>query len=126
MANRKMVLGAIGVVAAVGLVAVGSTWLLWPKADNWTEEARACVTDKYAGYWESSGKYSFKLDYENACARKVTCAISVNISNANENVRDRAVLAFPARGIAPSARSYSVPVTSLVGMANASRNCRFA
>lgn len=125
MANRKLVLGAI-VVAAVGVMAGGSTWLLWPEADNWTEEAWACVTNKYVGYWESSGKYTFKLDYENACERKVTCAVSVNISNANENVRDRAILAFPARGQVPSAKTYSVPVTSLVGMANASRSCRFA
>ena len=125
MTRRKLVWGAI-VAAVVGMLSVGSMLLLWPRTENWSEEAWACVSDKYVGYWESSGKYTFKLDYENACDRKVKCAVSVHISNANETVKDRAVLLFPARNQAPSAKSYSVPVTSLVGMANAQRSCRFA
>ena len=114
------------VFGGIGVLVAGSALLLWPEPDHWTEEAWACVSDKYVGYWESSGAYSFKLDYENSCDRKVTCAVNTHISNARETVRDRGILAFAARGQAPSVRSYSVPVTSLVGMANAQRSCRFA
>jgi hypothetical protein len=124
MSKRKWFVIAT-VVGVFGVITAGSALLLSPQTDNWTEEAWACVNDKYVGYWESSGNYSFKLDYENSCDRKVSCAVNVNISNANEIVKDRSVLAFSARGQTPSARSFSVPVTSLVGMANAGRKCKF-
>ncbi|MDB5618029.1 hypothetical protein [Tardiphaga sp.] len=124
MPKRKFLTIATA-VGAVGLIAGGSVWLLWPEADNWTEEARACVTDKYVGYWESSGTYAFKLDYENNCDRKISCAVNVSINNARETVRDRGILVFAARGQTPAANSYSVSVTSLIGMAQAERSCRF-
>lgn len=124
MSKRRWMLVA-AVVAAVGALAGGSALLLWPEPDNWTEEAFACVSNKYAGYWESKGRYTFKLDYENSCDRKVTCAVNVSIQNARESIRDRGVLVFAARNDAPTPQSYSVPVQLLGGIANAQRTCRF-
>lgn len=124
MLRSRWMLIAIAVVAVGGLTG-GSALLLWPEPENWTEEARACISDKYVGYWESNGQYSFRLNYENSCARKVSCAVNVNIQNAKESIRQRGFVAFAARGQTPSENSYSVPVSSLVGMANTQRSCRF-
>ncbi|WP_371422902.1 hypothetical protein [Tardiphaga sp.] len=124
MLKRRFVVIAT-IVGAVGALTGGSALLFWPDADNWTEEAKACVANKYAGYWESSGKYSFKLDYENGCDRKVSCAIDVQINNAQQSIKQHGVLVFAPRGQTPTTNSYSVPVTSLVGSAQADRNCRF-
>jgi hypothetical protein len=117
-----MIAAAVGVV---GALVGGSALLFWPEPANWTEEAKACVTDQYVGYWESSGKYSFKLDYQNGCDRRVSCAVSVSINNANESFRKKGMLDFAARGQTPVTKTYSVAVTSLVGMVNAGRSCRF-
>jgi hypothetical protein len=118
-----MIAAAVGVIGAISGV---SAWLLWPEPDDWSQEAYACVTDTYVGYWESSGKYSFKMDYQNSCDRKVSCAVSVSINNANESFRKKGILNFASRGQTPETKTYSVAVTSRVGMVNAGRNCRFA
>lgn len=124
MRTRILVWMAIG-LGVVGAIGGASAWLLWPQPTGWTEEAHACIADDYAGYWESGGKYSFRLEYHNTCDRKVSCAVSVQVTNAREALRDRGTLLFPARGQTPDKKVYSLPVTSLVGGAQAERSCRF-
>jgi hypothetical protein len=99
--------------------------LFWPEPDNWTEEAKACVGDKYVGFWQDNGKYSFKMDFENNCARKIACGIDVTVTNAKGSVKDHGTVIIPARGQTPSEASYSIPTSSSSGMAQTARNCRF-
>jgi hypothetical protein len=124
MFGRRFVLIAT-IVCAVGALTGGSALLLWPEADNWTEEAKACVGDKYVGFWQDNGKYSFKMDFENNCARKIACGIDVTVSNAKGSVKDHGTVIIPARGQTPSEASYSIPTSSSSGMAQTARNCRF-
>jgi len=109
-------------VCAIGAL---SYVLLKPKPADWSEAAKACVSDKYAGFWQDNGKYSFKMDLENSCERKVSCVIDVAINSATGSVKDHGVVVFAPRGEKPTAKTYAIPLQSPVGMAQAARNCRF-
>lgn len=124
MFGRRFVLIAT-IAGAVGALIGGSAWLLWPAPDNWTEEAKLCIGDKYAGFWEASGKYSFKMDFENNCDRKIACGIDIVVTNATGSIKDHSTVIIPARGQAPGEASHSVATTSSSGMAQTARNCRF-
>lgn len=99
--------------------------LLRPAADDWTEAAKACIADKNAGFWDDNGKYTFKMDFENVCSRRVSCAIDVQVNSAKGSLKDHGVIVFAPRGEMPTAKSYTIPVKSSVGMAQAERHCKF-
>ncbi len=124
MWKRKLLLAA-SVIGILGIIGGASAWLLWPQPENWTEEAKLCIGDKYAGFWESSGQYSFRMEFENNCYRKIACGVDVLVSNAKGTVKDHGNVTIPARGEAPGAAIYSLPTTSSSGMAQTARNCRF-
>ncbi|UGV26351.1 hypothetical protein E0H22_12010 [Rhodopseudomonas boonkerdii] len=124
MWKRKLLLAA-GVIGALGIIGGASAWLLWPQPENWTEEAKLCIGDKYAGFWEASGQYSFRMEFENNCYRKIACGLDVMVSNARGTVKDHGTVTIPARGEMPGAAVYSLPTTSSSGMAQTARNCRF-
>jgi len=124
MFGRRFVLIAT-IVCAVGALIGGSAWLLWPQPANWSEEAKLCTGDKYAGFWEAGGQSSFRMEFENNCYRKIACGVDVMVSNARGTVEDRGIVTIPARGEMPGAAIYSLPTTSSSGMAQTARNCRF-
>jgi hypothetical protein len=121
--RRWLVVGCV--IGIVGLIGGASAWLLWPQSDDWSEEAKLCIGDKYAGFWEASGQYSFRMEFENKCYRKVACGVDVMVSNAKGTVKDHGNVTIPARGEMPGTATYSLPTTSSSGMAQTARNCRF-
>ncbi|MEH2476982.1 hypothetical protein V1282_000339 [Nitrobacteraceae bacterium AZCC 2146] len=94
-------------------------------ADDGEMNAKSCIIDKDLNFHDDNGKYTFRMDFENDCARSITCTVDAYITGARGPSSGHAILLFAAKTQAPTPKSYTMKVKAAGGTAQVARSCTF-